>query len=75
MTDHLSTVLPETPAEALWSAWTQTLQVPLVITACCWNAMVETMWPIDRHALHWHHTQPLVVPEPLDEDTAPSLFA
>jgi len=75
MTEQSQEILPPTPGDALWSAWEQSAQVPLVIAASYWNATVEMLWPLDHRSAHLHGAHPLAVPEPLEVDPAPGLFA
>jgi len=75
MTQQNREILPPSPGDALWSAWEQSAQVPLVIAAGYWNAWVKMLCPLDQRSAHLHGVHPLAVPEPLEVDPAPGLFA
>lgn len=75
MTERGPDFTPWAAADALWLAAVQTAQVPMVFTTSCWNAMVETLWPIDRRCAHPPPDHRLSVPEALEDDPAPGPFA
>ncbi len=68
--------LAPSAADRYWSAYEQSLQLPLIIGTGWWNAMIDLMSAPARHHAHPHagHDQ-LAVPELLAKNTRPSLFA
>lgn len=75
MDEHRRNSTPPSATDALWLAYVQTAQVPLAFTTSCWNAMIDMLWPIDPSRMHAHPDHRLPVPEALEEDPAPGLFA
>ncbi len=78
MDNAMPDMLVPSAADRYWSAYEQALQLPLIVATGWWNAMIDLMAaPARCHALHVDHVDhdQLAVPEPLDEDTRPSLFA
>jgi len=58
-----------------WAAWVQAWRLPIVLMTLGWNT-AEMLWLPAGHAPHAHgeHDQ-LTIPEPLDVEAAPALFA
>ena len=63
------------PEGHLWSACLQSWQIPVSLMMLWWNS-AAMLWPSFSSSAHHHgnHEQ-LAIPEPLDAQEAPSLFA
>lgn len=66
---------PNREADTIWSAWARSWEIPVALLSFWWSA-AEAMWLPSRPFGHHHseHDQ-LDVPEPLEQDAKPALFA
>jgi hypothetical protein len=68
--------LGASPPEAGWLAIERFWQLPLIMTTSWCNALTDTLWPpAEAHQPHADDHEQLVVPEPLEVEGEPGLFA
>ncbi|MDF0487535.1 hypothetical protein PX554_05295 [Sphingomonas sp. H39-1-10] len=76
MTESATTQFDAPVPELLWTACERVWEVPMIVTTGWWNAAVNAAWPPRCHHTISHdcHEQ-LAVPEPIEDDPEPALFA